>query len=68
MGVNVCHVFAEAQGRQQRVSDYLELELQAIVGHHVGAGNNKNSKNSPHPFNDKKNILKWFAKHGDKYL
>lgn len=38
MGVNVSHVFAEAQGHQQRVSDYLKLDLQAIVGHHVGAG------------------------------
>jgi hypothetical protein len=35
----VHHMRGGAHGRQNRVSGLLELELQAVVSHHVGPGN-----------------------------
>lgn len=31
--VYVCHMYAGACGSQRKVSDFLELELQEVVGH-----------------------------------
>lgn len=35
----VCYVCASALGGWERLSDLLELELQAVVSHHMGLGN-----------------------------